>query len=227
MTDTIKKMRAWLILPVLATLLLLHGCSSSSIGSAGTGTASAADRGIVEELNRARTNPKAYARLLEGMRQYFDGVWYQEPGQPVFKSREGVAAVDEAIRFLRSVPPAQPLTYSPGLAHAALDHIRDTGPRGITSHTGSDGSMPRNRVERYGRWQTALGENIAYHSRPSARRIVMLLIIDDGVPDRGHRTTIFNPAYRLVGVATGPHSSYGSMCVQEFAGGFSAHNPAF
>lgn len=218
-------MQVWLLLA--CTTLLLHSCAGSSITSAGTGSITATEREIIEELNLARTNPKMYARFLEGTRQYFDGTRYQEPGQKAMRTQEGIAAVDEAIRYLRSVPPAGPLSPSSGLAKAALDHIRDTGPKGIVSHTGSDGSTPRQRVERHGRWQATLGENIAYHPMPSARRIVMLLIVDDGVPDRGHRTVIFNPVYKVVGVATGPHKLYGSMCVQEFAGGFSGSNPAF
>jgi uncharacterized protein YkwD len=229
MTMTIQKIRmghVWFVL-ALATMLL-HSCAGSSIGStAGTGTITATEQAIIDELNLARTNPRMYARLLEDTRQYFDGKRYFEPGQKAMRTQEGVAAVDEAIRYLRSVPPASPLSASSGLAKAALDHIRDTGPKGMVSHTGSDGSTPRQRVERHGRWQTTLGENIAYHPMPSARRIVMLLIVDDGVPDRGHRTIIFNPAYKVVGVATGPHSLYGSMCVQEFAGGFSGNKPAF
>lgn len=224
-TCRIKTAQVGFILVLIA--ILFQSCARSSIGSARGETITATEREIIEELNLARTNPQMYARLLENTRQYFEGKRYREPGQNTFRTQEGVAAVDEAIRFLRSVPPAKPLAASSGLAKAALDHIRDTGPKGIVSHTGSDGSTPRERVERHGHWQSTLGENIAYHPVPSARRIVMLLIVDDGVPDRGHRTIIFNPAYRVVGVATGPHSLYGSMCVQEFAGGFSGNDTAF
>lgn len=48
----------------------------------------------------------------------------------------------------------------------------------------------------------------------------MLLIVDDGVPDRGHRQAIFNPAYTQVGVSCGRHVVYDWVCVIDLADAF-------
>jgi len=48
------------------------------------------------------------------------------------------------------------------------------------------------------------------------------LYIDDGVPNRGHRTNMVeNPRFTMVGIAYCKHnSSYGNMIVVKYAGGF-------
>ena len=45
----------------------------------------------------------------------------------------------------------------------------------------------------------------------------MALIVDDNVPDRGHRETILNRDYVLAGVGAGPHGHYRHMHVMNFA----------
>ncbi len=64
-----------------------------------------------------------------------------------------------------------------------------------------------------------IGESI-YYGPGSARFVVMELIIDDGVADRGHRKSLFNPAFRAAGVACGPHPRFRSMCAIDFAAKF-------
>jgi uncharacterized protein YkwD len=174
---------------------------------------------IVREINLARKNPKAYAFFLEQLKSYYDGNLFKRPGEIIIKTEEGISAVDEGIRFLQTANPAPPLSPSKGMSLGARDHVKDQGVRGTRGHQGSDRSQPWDRVDRYGKWKKMVGENIFYGDN-RAREIVMGLIIDDGVPDRGHRKNLFNPDFRIVGVACGYHATYGTMCVITFAGEF-------
>ncbi len=175
------------------------------------------EKGVVDEYNLARTNPKQYATFLAEFKKLYNGRYIEIPGEIRIITNEGAAAVDEAIRFLETASPCPPLTPSEGISKAAKDHVNDTGPKSMVGHSGSDGSSPSMRMNRYGKWQITAGENISY-GKKTARDIVIQLIVDDGVLSRGHRKNIFNCKYRRIGVAFGPHGRYGSMCVQAFAG---------
>ena len=174
---------------------------------------------ILEEMNLARQYPAAYARHLENLRNYYEDDLLKAPGKTPVRTLEGTKAVDEAIRFLKTTKPVRKLRASEGLSQAARDHVNDQGRSGKTGHIGQDGSKPYERMERYGSWEGLSGENIAYGDE-TARMIVMQLIIDDGVPTRGHRENIFNPEFQYTGVAVGPHPVYRTMCVINYAGIF-------
>ena len=180
---------------------------------------SALEKAVVQEVNLARTDPKRYATFLEEVRRGYDGKRLIRPGEIPLVTQEGAKAADEAIQFLRKQAPMQTLKPSRGMSLAARDHVKDQGPRGDTGHDGSDRSKPWNRVSRYGTWKNKTGENIAYGDS-EARRIVIALIIDDGVPKRGHRKSIFDANFNVIGVAVGAHATYGTMCVMTFAGGY-------
>ncbi|MDQ1559592.1 MAG: hypothetical protein QOD32_2652 [Pyrinomonadaceae bacterium] len=180
---------------------------------------STAERNVLDELNLARTDPRRYATLLEEARKTLSGSQIKLGGAKTVTLKEGASAVDEAIKFLREVKPLPPLEISKGMCLGAKDHIKDMLSNGSTGHKGTDGSLPEQRVSRYGNWQLALGENIAYASS-TAREAVLGMIIDDGVPGRGHRLNLFNTNHRVAGIAAAQRSSDVATCVVTYAGGF-------
>ncbi len=177
------------------------------------------EHAVVSEINKARTAPKGYASLLEQYKKYYDKKLLKLPGEIPILTKEGARAAVEAIRFLRSAKPVPPMHPSKGMSMGAKDHATDQGSSGSSQHQGSDGSQPWDRVNRYGTWEKSIAENIACGS-DKARNIVVFLIIDDGVSSRGHRKNIFNPDFRVIGIACGHHATYRTICVTTFAGGY-------
>ncbi|MFN2566626.1 MAG: CAP domain-containing protein [Gemmatimonadaceae bacterium] len=182
----------------------------------------ALERGVLEELNRARTNPARFAAELEARLPHFRGSIYRRPGAEVgVRTVEGAAAVREAVRVLRATRPLAALRLSHGMSAGAADHVRDHGPRGGMGHAGRDGSTPAARVNRYGRWFGVISENIQYGRAANAHEVIADLVIDDGVSDRGHRRNALDPAVRVAGVSCGSHATYGQMCVIVHASDYS------
>jgi uncharacterized protein YkwD len=177
------------------------------------------EKAVLEEMNLARTNPVQYASYLEALRKYYQGKTFKQPGVAAIVTIEGATALEEAINFLRQAKPLAPLQLSMGMCMGAKDQSFDQSQTGGVSHQGKDKSFSWERVARYGEWKTPVSENIAYDSG-TARDIVINLLIDDGVPSRGHRDNIFNSSYVVTGVACGSHPLFGGMCVCTFAGGF-------
>ncbi len=179
------------------------------------------DRGVFAEINLARTAPQSYAGFLRDFRRRFQGKSFRMPdSRTLVRTSEGVTAVDEAIRFLSRQKPLPALTWSAGLAAAAGELVSEEGRSGAIGHAARESGGTEERIERHGTWRGRIGENIAY-GPSEARLIVMELIIDDGVRDRGHRKNIYDRHFRTAGTACGPHPRFGSMCVIDFAGGFS------
>jgi uncharacterized protein YkwD len=178
------------------------------------------ERLLIMELNKVRSNPSLYAELyLEPMLKRYRGRNLERPGEITILTQEGAAAVNECISALQNANPVGLLFPREGLSKAAADHVSDQGPTGKTGHSGSDGSSLADRVERYGEWDITIGENIDYgHSDPA--QIVAALLIDDGVPSRGHRKNVLNDKFGYVGVAIDHHAKYGYMCVMDLAGSY-------
>jgi len=127
--------------------------------------------------------------------------------------------VEETVKFLMRQAPLAPLESVPGLIASARIHVADQSATGTIGHRDSDGAGPVQRIERCGVWSGCAGEDISY-GYADARTIVVTLIVDQGVPGKGHRRNIFSRDFRVAGAACGGHPRYGSMCVIDFAEGF-------
>ena len=184
-----------------------------------TSVLSKPEQELLDEINFARANPSAYIEFLEQYRVYYQDKSVHFPDGSKLLTNEGVAALDDAIAFLRTVKPLSPLELRTGMVSGAKLHLADLQKTGGFGHRGSDGSMPEDRLSRFGMWEESVGEDIVYDSR-GTRNDVIGMIIDDGVSTRGHRKNLFKPGYRVIGVAVSPPRNSKLLCVVTFAGGF-------
>jgi uncharacterized protein YkwD len=179
---------------------------------------STSSHAVIREMNLARQNPALYATFVEELRGRMSGNMMVLPGRTRIRTKEGAAALDEAIRFLRNAQPQAPLALSPGMCRAAADHCADQASGGF-GHAGRDSSHADGRIARYGTFGGCWGENISY-GKSTARDVVLALIIDDGLPARKHRKNIFNPNFNFAGAAFGRHARFGTVCSMDFAGSY-------
>jgi hypothetical protein len=176
------------------------------------------EKDVIFELNKVRSNPKRFAEeYLVELRASYEGRTLTYPGRTPINTTEGVFPLNECIEVLKKTDQLAVLQPAEGLARAAYYLAEDQKKHGGIGHIAKNGATPKNRIERYGFWDKCSAEDITYGSF-EARQIVIALLIDDGVPDRGHRKNVLDPCFRFAGVSFGGHPTYRSMCVIDYAG---------
>lgn len=176
---------------------------------------------VIFELNKVRSDPQRYAKdVLEPMLAWYSGKDIRYPDEEIInKSQEGVGPLKECIKELFKAEPLPILYPSVGLTKTAeflAEHQEKTGNMG---HRGPGSLLPDTRMAKYGKWQGSIAENIAYGAS-SPQRVVANLLIDDGVPGRGHRKNILDVNFLRVGIAMATHPKFRTLCVMDFATGF-------
>lgn len=146
---------------------------------------------ILAEINRARTQPQAYADWLESRKQYYNGALLRLPGEATIRTNRGYKALQEAIAFLRQQQPLPPLTSSETLAAAAKTQLEAVS----NFPTGNNISI----------------DNISY-GVVTPQAIVMQLIVDDRFPDRRRRLSLFAPQLEQTGIVCQPDERYSNIC---------------
>jgi uncharacterized protein YkwD len=196
-----------------ALLAASAGLLLAATASAATTHPKTLDAAVLAEVNYARAHPADYARSLERAAERGGPEGYSETGN------EDGEAMSEAIGFLMRQHPLPPLKPSEGLAAAARAHAISQGRTYEVGHTSPNGAGFSQRLHAHGVFAGLAAEDISY-GYLDPREVVRQLIVDSGVPDRGHRQNIFGAHYSQAGVSCAPHRQYGSMCVIDFAGAF-------
>ncbi len=158
---------------------------------------------VLAEINRARAYPSRYARVLLRERANYED------------SRRDPGALEDAVEFLMRQSPLPPLSPDGRIAAAAAELAGVQSRRGGVGH-GARGNLGR-RLQEQGVFAGLAAEVISYGQATPAD-VVRQLIVDAGVPSRGHRHDIFGANYRIAGVACGPHPKWDDMCVIDLAG---------
>ena len=183
------------------------------------------EQSVVEELNEARTNPKKYAGYLKEQSQAMQGKIIKIKNKTDVRTIEGAPAIEEAIGDLNTVADLGKFQVVEGLTSVARAQLTDLQQDSSIGHFGRDGSDLKTRLARFGAATGKCGENIC-HRGDTARDVVMIFLVDDGVKSRSHRKAVLSKNFKQIGVACGTGKKSESLCVVVFAESFKDKNSA-
>ena len=153
--------------------------------------------------NYSRTNP----------RQFWDSV--VEPILKVYPNFRNsyTASLKKDLYSAPSLPFVKP---NDNLAHTAQSLAGSLASKhALPSHTSPSGETFENRMKSISVKRCA-GENISF-GPPNTVLMLVLLYIDEGVPDLGHRKTLLNSSFVEMGIGVGTYPKDKYMVVQDFA----------
>lgn len=131
--------------------------------------------------------------------------WYME--SEAMWSNSFVQSLEQNLRDVRDLPMLVPDKY---LYDIARDHAVKSGKSGQQGHQGF-----KKRFRKLDRSYVYFGEN-CYYGRDNPLVIVIRLLIDDEVPDLGHRKNMLEPLYNSIGISIMPHKTFSYNCVMDF-----------
>jgi uncharacterized protein YkwD len=187
------------------------------------------EKEMIAEINLVRSDPAGYIRYLnyyydlanlnldhfgKGKRNYTISIQYEKINGVGRKKKvdtiwsneyeEEVHAIEILLRDLKGSPPLSILEPDKGIYEAARKHGLDQDRHNWSlGHMGSDGSWPWERIRKYSPMMKEGNENLAGRfPEPTARDIVIQLLIDAGIPEYGHRYNLLNPKWTHVACYT-------------------------
>ena len=157
------------------------------------------EKEVLFYCNLVRLDPKLFLETY--VKKYLDS------------TKENNNYTRSLIKTLKSAKNSDVLYPSEKLYSLAKEHAIEFGKKGKTGH----GNFDKRFMKIIKECDCTVGENCDY-GNDKALNIVMSLLIDDNVPDLGHRTNILDPVYKNIGVSIQPHKKYNWNCVMDFGG---------
>lgn len=144
---------------------------------------------LLKELNNIRQNPKEYTTYVYNR-----------------KSDYRPESVRETIEFLNKAVPCSNILQMDSILAELSQKWTD-----IQSNTidVGHGNFPQRMISLRNKY-LEYSENLSY-GRNDAIDVLVDLIVDEDILDRGHRKNIFNCNMTHIGISSGSHKYYGSM----------------
>jgi len=112
---------------------------------------------------------------------------------------------------MRNMVPVEPIFPEFRLFQSALCHARTSGKSGYVGHDRQKDPKTGSKCNSY-----FMGECCSY-GNSDGLRVIIRLLIDNGVPSLGHREICLMKGYTNVGISIQPHKDYEFNCVLDFA----------
>lgn len=166
---------------------------------------------ILKEVNKVRKNPKAYVPSLKELRE-----------KTKKRDQDLKTALKESMDYLVTMTKKiDPMEWSDQLEKSARDHYVDMAKTGNTSHTGSDGSSYKDRIERYAKWGGFIYEAFQFKENKNPESepgpVVQEWVGDVGAK-KNNRKNLLLSDHKHFACVCGPHPDGGYVYIAMFAG---------
>ncbi len=178
-------------------------------------------KGIIEEVNILRSDPKKYSDKLERYKTYFTGDIIQIPEIDVqVSTQEGVVPYTETIDYLKNQEPVGQLIASRALCEIAQEILDKV----VDSETGEIEEAEAERIiDSHGNFSGKFTRAMDFGGFTS-EQVVINFIVCDGDPERTQRDPLLGKGLTKVGVAFGKHNIYSTVCVLVSCTEFESNN---
>ena len=154
------------------------------------------EKQMIDEVNLLRQNPSGYIPFVQEYIKSMEDEIKNDASMSTMYSDE-LSTAYELIDVLKVTDPLSVLRPHEGVYDAASIHGKDLRENTQFGHVGSDGSYPWDRIVKFAPDLSDGNENLV-GGPYEIRQAVLLLLVDSGIPDRGHRKTLLNPHWSYI-----------------------------